>query len=618
MSRKLRLKTLLMLAFLPVVLLPALLTGLSVQWLYVSDTQTVQKAIQEDLELSGQTRLQLINGLLSNARELAQTMALVWPDLKGDPNVQLQRLIDRSQIFTRLWVVDATGRVRHSSDSRAIGRSISSEEYWQRYRRRGSLTFTGLLADAQGRRVIRILAPLEGGDTLVASYDIDQIQRAFRHLEAREQQRFMILTDGAGNVIAHSDELALRAWPNLRDLPPVAQALKGDSGSMHYEDPETRSRRSASYFLVPSTGWALVSVQPSAESFLMPAPSTHRITLLTLLSSALLAVIATMLLSRRLATPIERFSTRLECLTQQTASPECLQEVPRSSVVEYDRVLESFKRLYATLARSITELEATNHENRLANQQLASTVENFQRLDAMRAEFINILSHDLRIPLTAIIGYTELLEDSPDIPSDEKRYVSQILVGCTRMRDQLDKLLDYARLEVGRFKLSLEPVDLRTAVPETLAFFQPIAARKEQTLEWHLAERLPELRMDPDRLQQILNNLVSNALKYTPRGGRVTVRIDAKDDHVVIAVSDTGIGLTAEDRAHLFEKFFRSARPEVQMAEGAGIGLALVKGVVEAHGGRIEAEGEPGKGSTFRVILPVQPADTPPSSGEPA
>ena len=179
------------------------------------------------------------------------------------------------------------------------------------------------------------------------------------------------------------------------------------------------------------------------------------------------------------------------------------------------------------------------------------------------------------------------------------------------MHGQLDELLDYARMEVGRFKLKTEPVDLSTTIPETLSFFQPIAERGGLRLVLDLPEHLPELHVDPDRLRQILNNLVSNAIKYTPPGGTVTVRARPHDDQITLEVQDTGIGLSPDDRAHLFEKFFRSSRPEVQDVPGSGIGLALVKGVVEAHGGHIEAEGAPGKGSLFRVTLPIHPpADT--------
>jgi signal transduction histidine kinase len=600
---------LLFLAFLPIVLLPVIVTAASTQWRYQVDRGTVEHAIREDLLQTGATRLKLITGLLSNAQELAQTMALMWPQLREqeDPNAQLQLLIYRSQVFTPLWVVTNEGRIRYSSDPPAIGQQIRLDPYWQEYQQRRSLTFSGLLTDAHGRKVIRILAPLGEDETLVASYNTDQLQAAFRNLKAEQLQRFTVLTDGDGNVIAHSSELAQLRRPNLGSLPPVARALQGYSGTMGLTDPETGAERDAAYLPVSLTGWALVLMQPTATAILTPATTTHRITLLTLAASLIVAIGATMLLSRRLADPITRAGRRLQFLSHEPVSLEHLSSFPGSPIREFDGVQQSIRRLYESLARSILELEAKNHELIFANEQLAASVETFKRLDKLRGDFINILSHDLRIPLTAIIGYAELLEDAPTLSPQEKDYVQQILEGCDRMKGQLDELLDYARMEVGRFKLSLEPVDLNTAIPEILAFFKPIAEREGLTLDLALPEQLPEIWLDPDRLRQILNNLVSNAIKYTPPGGHVTVRARVTEGCLLLEVSDTGIGLTAEDREHLFEKFFRSPRSEVQSEQGSGIGLSLVKGVIEAHGGSIEAEGEPGKGSTFRVKLPIRP-----------
>lgn len=619
MPRKISVKVLLFLAFLPIVLLPVIVTAIGTQWRFQVDRTTVEHEIREDLAQTGATRLKLITGLLSNAQQLAQTMALIWPRLREqeDPNAQLQLLIYRSQVFTPIWVVTNEGRIRYSSDPQTIGQQIRMDPYWQEYQQRRALTFSGLLTDAHGRKVIRILAPLGDGETLVASYNTDQLQAAFRNLKAEQLQRFTMLTDSEGNVIAHSSELALLRQPNLGSLPPVTRALQGYSGTMGLTDPETGASRDVAYLPVSLTGWALVLMQPTATAILTPAATTHRVTLLTLAASLLFAVGATMILSQRLASPIERAGRRLQHLSHEPVSLENLKYFPSSPIREFDGVQQSIRRLYESLAQSILELEAKNHELIFANDQLEASVEGFKRLDKLRADFINILSHDLRIPLTAIIGYAELLEDAPGLSPPEKGYVQQILEGCDRMKAQLDELLDYARLEVGRFKLNLEPVDLNTAIPEILAFFQPIAEREGLTLDldFDFPEQLPEIWVDPDRLRQILNNLVSNAIKYTPPGGRVTVRVRVTEGHLLLEVSDTGIGLTAEDRAHLFEKFFRSPRSEVQSEQGSGIGLSLVKGVIEAHGGHIEAEGEPGKGSTFRVILPIRP---PLADGEPA
>lgn len=609
-KRPIPLRVHLFLSFLPIVLLPVLLMGVSTQWRYQVDTQTVAGEIREELEVVGNTRLKLITGLLANAQEVAETIATWWPDLRtrANPNAELLALAYRSQIFAHFWVADAAGRVRYSTDPAALGQSLASEAYWQAYRRQQALTFSGLERDEQGRTLIRILVPLDTGETLVAAYTTDQLQYAFRNLHAAQMQRYTFLTDAEGNLIAHSSERALLTHPNLKTYPPVAEALQGYEGTMEYKDPINDLERVAAYLPVTLTGWALVTTQPSATAILMPATASNRITLMMLAFSLGLTLMAVAVLSRQLATPIERACEQLRRLSQMPVkTANFSRTILPMPISEFESVQRSVQRLYESLARSYHDLEAKNRELIFTNQQLAASVENFKRLDKLRADFINILSHDLRIPLTAIIGYAELLQDDPALPTHAKPFVEQILQGCERMRAQLDELLDYARMEVGRFKLRTEPVDLNTAIPETLAFFQPIAEREGLKLVLELPEHLPTLHVDPDRLRQILNNLVSNAIKYTPAGGTVTVRAYPRDHALTLEVQDTGIGLSDEDRAHLFEKFFRSSRPEVQKQAGSGIGLALVKGVVEALGGRIEAEGSPGKGATFRVTLPLDP-----------
>jgi signal transduction histidine kinase len=605
------LKVLLFLVFLPIVLFPAIVTGLSAQRRYEVDSAAVQREIFVDLVQVGGTQLGLISGLMGNAQELAQELALGWPVLRaqGDPNTMLELLSGRSRVFASLGVVSADGRIRYSSDHSAIGRPLAGEPYWARYQQSRRLTFSSLQRDAQGRRIIHILVPAADGETLLADYDTAQLQTAFQSPEAQHLQRFSVLTDGEGNVIAHSSEARLLSHPNLKHMDPVARALQGERGTMEFTDVETGEARDAAYSPVPLTGWALVLSQPTATSILTPVATTYRITLMTLATSVLLAMLATMLLSRRLATPIERASQGLQRLNQEAVSLEHLRDFPTTPIAEFEGVIRGIRRLYESLAHNILELEAKNHELIFSNQQLEASVENYKRLDKLRSDFINILSHDLRIPLTAIIGYAELLEDDPALPPQDKEYVRQIQEACERMNSQLEELLDYARMEVGNFKLHLEPVELETEVPALVAFFRPIAARKGLSLDLDVAEGLPTIRIDPDRLRQILNNLISNAIKYTPSGGRVRVVARASGPEVVLEVRDTGIGLTADDRTHLFEKFFRSERPEVRAEMGTGLGLSLVKGVVEAHGGRLEAEGEPGKGSTFRVILPIRPPE---------
>lgn len=610
--RKRSLRTILFMAFLPVVIMPLLLVGALTNWRFGMEKRTVEHNIEEDLLQVATSRQNLLEGLIENAVDSAQIVAAAWPELRRAPHsaAVLESLRRRSHAFTKFWVVAPDGRVRFSSAPADVGRVIAGQPYWRDFLRSRTTTFSGFTSEADGRRVMRVVLPIQGGEALVATYDTAQLQNVFRNPMSVKLGRPSFIVDQSGRLVAHPDERVLAQNPDLSGLPPVSLALGGKAGTMVFRDPVSGQERSAAYLPLPKLGWALIAIQPSASTMLVSPAVANRDTILILAAGLLLAISATAMLSRLLAKPIERFGERLQSLTREEVRAERAELLASldSGVVEYEQVRSSAKALYEALARNIAKLEAETNELTLTNQQQEVTVEALKRLDKLRGDFLNVLSHDLRIPLTSIMGYTELLQDAQDPPlgPDEQEYATQILEGCKRMQDMLEELLDYARLEVGRIKLHVESVEPRPIVEETVAFFRPLAAQKALTLSARLPGDLPDVMVDPDRLRQILNNLISNAIKYTPPGGVIVVRARAAEEEATFEVQDTGIGLTEEEKQHLFEKFYRSPRPEVQREKGSGLGLSIIKGVIEAHGGRIDFESQAGKGSTFRFTLPAQ------------
>jgi len=614
-KRQRSLKTLLLSAFLPVVILPILLVALATQSQYRTEIRTVEGNIEQDLLVTARARGKLLTVLLANAVDQARFLASAWSDMGGGNRV-LADFSYRSHAFTKVWVVSAQGQVRYSSDPAAVGRTIAAEPYWRAFKQTGEITYSAPQTDATGRSVIRIVVPISPREAVVATYGLSQLQDAIRDPQTIQLDRYSFIVDQRGRVIAHPNELVWAENRDLSALPPVKTAMAGHGGTMVYRDPISGKERSAVYLPMGATGWALIATQPSASTMLVSPMVANQRTLLILAAGLALAVWMTAMLSRRMASPVEDFSRSLKALTTELIRPgqsEVL-SIP-AGIIEYHEVAESAKALYEALAETIATLEARTSELKLTNEQLETTVDALKRLDHLRADFLNALSHYLRIPLTSIIGYAELLQDAqePPLGHGEQEYVIHIIEACHRMEDMLEELLDYARLEVGRIKLNIEPVDPYALLDETFTFFRPLAEQKQIKLQAELPEDLPEVMVDPDRLRQILNNLISNAIKYTPPGGSVTVRACLKDDCVVFEVQDTGYGLSDEDKQHLFEKFYRSPRPEIQREKGSGIGLALIKGVIEAHEGHMEVESELGKGALFRFSLPAREVPAPPS-----
>ena len=237
-------------------------------------------------------------------------------------------------------------------------------------------------------------------------------------------------------------------------------------------------------------------------------------------------------------------------------------------------------------------------------------------LAQMKANFVADVSHELKTPLAAIQLFCETLQ-SGRVTSEAKRqeYYSIIIRESARLTSMINNILDFSRIESGRADDALQPIDVGRVVRETYDAFRVELDDKEFEHELSIAEGLPSVRADRDAISQAVLNLMSNAVKYSDedRFVEVEVRHDTRRGRhgVLISVHDRGIGIQPEDRAHLFEGFFRSPDDRVRQRTGTGLGLALVKHIVDAHGGSLDVESRLVKGSTFRVFLPA-------SEGEPA
>jgi two-component system sensor histidine kinase BaeS len=231
-----------------------------------------------------------------------------------------------------------------------------------------------------------------------------------------------------------------------------------------------------------------------------------------------------------------------------------------------------------------------------------------QKLDeveSMRRRLIADVSHELRTPLTAIQGSMEGLMDGV-LPANDETY-GQIHTEAQRLNRLVDDLQELSRVEARAFELHLEPVDVSGLARTVLKRLGPLAASRGVSLATQVHPHLPSVRGDQDRLVQVLTNLVSNALQYTPQGGSVTVAAKRNDGEVQLSVRDTGGGIPAEHLAHIFDRFYRVDKSRSRQAGGgSGIGLTIARALVEAQGGRIWVESEgAGKGSVFTFTIPL-------------
>jgi signal transduction histidine kinase/CheY-like chemotaxis protein len=227
------------------------------------------------------------------------------------------------------------------------------------------------------------------------------------------------------------------------------------------------------------------------------------------------------------------------------------------------------------------------------------------RLEHAKSEFVATASHELRSPLTSIKGFVELLDRSPEQMSERQReFVDIILKSTDRLVDLVNDLLDVARIEADHVEINRRPIDVGEAVTEVTELMGPRLAEKHQQLGLYIAPTLPLAMADPGRVRQIVANLLTNAHLYTREGGRIHVGVEPDRAWVQIAVEDSGIGMTQEETSRVFERFFRGGNGSASNP-GTGLGMSIVKSLVDLHHGQIEVESEPGQGTTFRVLLPA-------------
>jgi signal transduction histidine kinase len=236
-----------------------------------------------------------------------------------------------------------------------------------------------------------------------------------------------------------------------------------------------------------------------------------------------------------------------------------------------------------------------------------------KELDQLKDDFVSSVSHELRSPLAAISGYVELLTSRPleDIKPEKRTKAFGIIQESTsRLTSFINDILDLAKLKAGRVDIRKSPVNIRKTAEDILGLFFPLFEKKKLTGKLAIPEDIPVIALDEEKIKQVITNLISNAYKFTPEGGSITLHGEVDAETMTISVIDTGIGIPKDFVGQLFERFKQvpGTREKIGGPKGTGLGLAIAKGIVEAHGGKIWAESEPGHGSSFRFCLPLQAA----------
>jgi len=230
----------------------------------------------------------------------------------------------------------------------------------------------------------------------------------------------------------------------------------------------------------------------------------------------------------------------------------------------------------------------------------------FKQLDQMKSDFLNMVAHELRSPLVSIRQQNTVLLEGLAGPIGEKQheFLGKGVKKIDSLLELINDLLNIAKIEAGKAIQHQVSIDIGEVIKETLSFLEPVAKEKGIVLTYEEGELRPILA-DSKRMEEVFTNLITNAINYSPDGGRVVISAKALGEYVEIKVSDTGIGIAAEELPKIFDKFYRVKDPKTRQVMGTGLGLSIVKGILDAHRGTIEVESELGKGTTFKILLPI-------------
>lgn len=265
-----------------------------------------------------------------------------------------------------------------------------------------------------------------------------------------------------------------------------------------------------------------------------------------------------------------------------------------------------FNQHHLRLSELVADRVAAIVENARLYEKLLQTNKELERLNRVKTEFVSMVSHELRTPVTAIKGFVDLMitEEAGPINDQQKRFLKITASSIERLTLLISDLLDLSRIESGQMKMEMSPVHIEELLRESAETYRSTIESKKISFSLEINKQLPQVLADGARIKQVIDNLLSNAMKFTPTGGQIRMIADDLGDFVLVSVSDTGVGIKKEDQEKIFEKFYQVDSSLTRQTGGTGLGLAISKSIVDMHSGRIWVESDLGKGSTFRCLLP--------------
>ncbi|HEX5019225.1 MAG TPA: sensor histidine kinase [Candidatus Binatia bacterium] len=407
-----------------------------------------------------------------------------------------------------------------------------------------------------------------------------------------------------GDLIAHPDISLVLQRRNVSDLEQVRSALRRASDAERatwlVANNLAGQRVFSAWAAVPTLG-AMVYVERPVEEVYGPLYASLIRTSGLLLVGLCMSLVAALFVARRVVRPLETLRDGVE----RIGSGDMNLRIELKTGDEIEVLAEEFNKMTENLREAYSGLEKKvqqrTHELALANERL-------KELDRLKSDFVSNVSHELRTPLTAIKGAVDLVLREVTGPLTEKQihYLTRVRSNTQQLAGMINDVLDLAKIEEGKIELRPVRISLAGLMHEVVDTLRPVAAEKSIVIDAGALEPSILVWADRDKVNQVLTNLIGNAIKFTPPLGRVTVASTSGPEWVKVSISDTGPGVPLNERTRIFEKFYQTGDGG-QKPRGTGLGLTITKTLVELHGGEIWVDSEAGCGSSFHFSLPIAP-----------
>jgi len=576
------------------------------------DHHTAIGAIQREKALVAAGKIEQFMGEIERAVAWAAQGRVAAPLMLKEWNSEYRRLLRQAPAVTEVSLLDASGR-EQLKVSRTNMNVAGSETDFSRdpkfLEAKAGKTYFGPVyfrEESEPYMTIAVAGKRPEWGVTVAEVNLKFSWDVVSQINVG-RAGLAYVVDDRGRLIAHRDASLVLRNTDFASLIQVQRALTTVPRSRGVAEQATIGRDlagnqvlTASATITPP-GWLMLVELPRVEAF-EPLQS-HILRTAALMTFGIgLSVLLSLFLAHTMARPIQALQTGVARIGAGALNHRI--EIHTSD--EIGLLAHDFNKMSAALQEAYATLE-----NRVAERTKELAIANHRLEEASRHKsiFLASMSHELRTPLNSIIGFSEVLQERlfGDLNEKQAEYIEDILSSGRHLLSLINEILDLSKVEAGRMELDPSTFDLPSAIDNARIFVREKAMKHGITLDVDIDKQLGDFTGDERKIKQILLNLLSNAVKFTPEGGRIGIHAIPIDGAVEVSVSDTGIGISPEDQARIFEEFRQVGGDYAHKSEGTGLGLTLAKKFVELHDGKIWVESEVGKGSTFTFRLPATP-----------